>query len=125
MHHDEGTTWRSMPLTSQDAKRSPHAETERATPWPGPSFDQIRAARERIAPHIHRTPVVTSASLDALAHARLYFKCENLQRSGSFKMRGAANAVFSLSEQEAARGVVTHSSGNHAGALALAARGRG
>jgi len=114
-----------MPLPPQDAKRPLEAETERATPRPGPDFNQIRAARERIAPHIHRTPVVTSGSLDALAGARLYFKCENLQRSGSFKMRGAANAVFSLSEQEAVRGVVTHSSGNHAAALALAARRRG
>jgi threonine dehydratase len=91
----------------------------------GPSFDQIRAAHGRIAAHIHRTPVATSASLDALAGARLYFKCENLQRSGSFKMRGASNAVLSLSEEEAARGVLTHSSGNHAAALALAARRRG
>jgi threonine dehydratase len=89
------------------------------------ALDQIRAARERIGAHIHRTPVVTSASLDALTGARLYFKCENLQRSGSFKMRGASNAVFSLSEEEAARGVVTHSSGNHAAALALAAKERG
>jgi threonine dehydratase len=91
----------------------------------GPSFDEIRAAQRRILPHVHRTPVMTSASLDEIAGARLYFKCENLQRSGSFKMRGASNAVFSLSEEEAARGVVTHSSGNHAAALALAARGRG
>jgi threonine dehydratase len=91
----------------------------------GPGFAEIRAAHERIAAHIHRTPVATSASLDALAGARLYFKCENLQRSGSFKMRGASNAVLSLSEQEAARGVLTHSSGNHAAALALAARRRG
>src|ERR1700688_2109631 len=90
----------------------------------GPSFAEIRAAHQRIAGHIHRTPVATSASLDALAGARLYFKCENLQRSGSFKMRGASNAVLSLSEQEAARGVLTHSSGNHAAALALAARRR-
>jgi threonine dehydratase len=91
----------------------------------GPTFDHIRAASQRIAAHIHRTPVATSASLDALAGARLYFKCENLQRSGSFKMRGATNAVLSLSEQEASRGVVTHSSGNHAAALALAAQRRG
>jgi threonine dehydratase len=91
----------------------------------GPTFDDIRAAHGRIAPHVHRTPVMTSASLDAIAGARLYFKCENLQRSGSFKMRGASNAVFSLSEEDAARGVVTHSSGNHAAALALAARRRG
>lgn len=91
----------------------------------GPSFEQIRAAHRRIAAHIHRTPVATSASLDALASARLYFKCENLQRSGSFKIRGATNAVLSLSDQEAACGVLTHSSGNHAAALALAARRRG
>ncbi len=95
------------------------------SPSAAPAIDQIRAARLRIAPHIHRTPVVTSASLDALSGARLYFKCENLQRSGSFKMRGASNAVFSLTDEEAARGVVTHSSGNHAAALALAARRRG
>jgi len=94
-------------------------------PAVGPNFNDVRAAHWRIAPHVHRTPVMTSASLDALAGARLFFKCENLQRSGSFKMRGASNAVFSLSEQEAARGVVTHSSGNHAAALALAARRRG
>jgi threonine dehydratase len=68
---------------------------------------------------------MTSASLDGVAGAKLYFKCENLQRSGSFKMRGASNAVFSLSEKDAARGVLTHSSGNHAAALALAARRRG
>jgi threonine dehydratase len=94
-------------------------------PATGPSFDEIRAAHLRIARHVHRTPVMTSASLDAVAGAQLYFKCENLQRSGSFKMRGASNAVFSLSEEEAARGVLTHSSGNHAAALALAARRRG
>jgi threonine dehydratase len=94
-------------------------------PAEGPDFEQVRAAHRRIAPHVHRTPVMTSASLDELAEARLYFKCENLQRSGSFKMRGASNAVFSLSEEEATRGVLTHSSGNHAAALALAARRRG
>lgn len=101
-------------------------ESQLSQPMPlTPTLEQIRAARERIAPHIHRTPVLMSASLDALAGARLHFKCENLQRSGSFKMRGASNAIFSLSEEEAARGVVTHSSGNHAAALALAAKERG
>ena len=85
----------------------------------------IRLAHDRIRSHIRRTPVVTSAALDEMAQARLFFKCENLQRSGSFKIRGAANAVFSLSDAEAARGVVTHSSGNHAAALALAAKWRG
>jgi threonine dehydratase len=91
----------------------------------GLDFSAVVAARRRIAPHIHHTPVFTSASLDALAGAQLYFKCENLQRTGSFKMRGAANAIFSLSDQDAGRGVATHSSGNHAAAVALAARRRG
>jgi len=100
-------------------------QREHARPAAGPDIEEIRAAHRRIAPHVHRTPVITSASLDGVAGAKLYFKCENLQRSGSFKMRGASNAVFSLSEEEAARGVLTHSSGNHAAALALAARRRG
>ena len=91
----------------------------------GPDLETIRAAHRRIAPHIHRTPMMTSASLDEKAGARLYFKCENLQKTGSFKIRGATNAIFSLSAEEAARGVVTHSSGNHAAAVALAARRRG
>jgi threonine dehydratase len=91
----------------------------------GPTFDDIRAAHRRIAPHVHRTPVMTSASLDEIAGAKLYFKCENFQRSGSFKMRGASNAIFSLSDAEAGRGVLTHSSGNHAAALSLAAYRRG
>jgi threonine dehydratase len=85
----------------------------------------IRAAAERIAPHVHRTPVLTSSAIDAVAGCRLLFKCENLQKVGAFKMRGAANAVFSLGDAVAARGVATHSSGNHAQALALAARLRG
>ncbi|MEO5624545.1 MAG: pyridoxal-phosphate dependent enzyme [Dokdonella sp.] len=79
----------------------------------------------RIASHAHRTPVVCSRSLDELTGAELYFKCENLQRAGAFKFRGACNAVWSLSAAEAKRGVVTHSSGNHGAALALAARTRG
>jgi threonine dehydratase len=91
----------------------------------GPSPAEIAAAHARIAPRIHRTPVLTSASLDALAGARLYFKCENLQKTGSFKIRGATNAIFSLSDAEAARGIVTHSSGNHAAAVACAAGWRG
>lgn len=89
------------------------------------TLDAIRAAHDRIRPFVHRTPVLSSASLDAMAGARLFFKCENLQRVGAFKARGAHNAVFSLSEAEARSGVVTHSSGNHAAALALAARNRG
>lgn len=90
-----------------------------------PDLSAIRAAHQLIAPHIHGTPVITCASLDERAGAHLFFKCENLQRTGSFKIRGATNAVFSLEPAEAARGVATHSSGNHAAALALAARLRG
>lgn len=85
----------------------------------------IRAAHDRICPHIHRTPVLGSARLDAAAGGHLFFKCENFQKVGAFKARGAANAVFSLDDATAARGVATHSSGNHAAALARAARLRG
>jgi threonine dehydratase len=94
-------------------------------PFAPPDIEAIRAAHRRIAPHIHRTPVMTSESLDEVAGAHLFFKCENLQQGGAFKIRGATNAIFSLSDAEAARGVVTHSSGNHAAAVALAARRRG
>jgi len=85
----------------------------------------VRAAATRIAPHAHLTPVLRSRSLDALAGCELHFKCEHLQRVGAFKFRGACNAVFSLSDEEAARGVVTQSSGNHGAAVALACRLRG
>lgn len=85
----------------------------------------IRDAHERIRPFIKRTPVLTSDALDAAAGAQLFFKCENLQAAGAFKSRGACNAVFSLTDAEAAHGVVTHSSGNHAAALARAAQLRG
>jgi threonine dehydratase len=95
-------------------------------PTPGaPDLEAIRAAAERIRPYAHRTPVLTCSSLDTMAGAELFFKCENLQKVGAFKFRGAANTVFSLSEKEASAGVATHSSGNHAQALALAARLRG
>jgi threonine dehydratase len=90
-----------------------------------PTMGDIRAAAQRIAGRVHRTPVMTCRGLDELAGAKLFFKCENLQRAGAFKFRGASNAVLSLSDQQAAQGVVTHSSGNHAAALALAARLRG
>lgn len=90
-----------------------------------PTFDDIRDAAARIAPYAAVTPVLHSAALDELAGAALHFKCENLQRGGAFKFRGACNAVWSLSDEEAARGVVTHSSGNHGNALALAAATRG
>jgi threonine dehydratase len=88
----------------------------------GPSLEDIRAAHKRIAPQIHRTPVLTSSALDEIAGMRLFFKCENFQSTGSFKIRGATNAVLSLSDDDARRGVVAHSSGNHAAALARAAR---
>ena len=85
----------------------------------------VRAAHARIRPHVHRTPVLTSRSLDAAMGATLFFKCENLQKVGAFKARGACNAVFSLDDAEARRGVVTHSSGNHGAAVAWAAARRG
>ncbi len=92
---------------------------------PAPSLADITAARERIAAHVHVTPVYSSKLLDAHTGARVHFKCENLQKVGAFKARGASNAVFSLSDEEAAGGVATHSSGNHGAALAMAARRRG
>ncbi|KAG6475004.1 hypothetical protein ZIOFF_064221 [Zingiber officinale] len=85
----------------------------------------IREARVRIAPYIHETPVLTSKSLDSIASKRLYFKCECFQKGGAFKIRGASNAIFSLSDDQAAKGVLTHNSGNHAAAVALAAKLRG
>ena len=90
-----------------------------------PDLAAIRAAHARIAPHVHRTPVFCCRAIDAEVGARLFFKCENFQKVGAFKARGATNAVFSLSDDEARRGVVTHSSGNHGAALAYAARQRG
>ncbi|WP_189441833.1 pyridoxal-phosphate dependent enzyme [Rhodanobacter panaciterrae] len=90
-----------------------------------PSFEQVRDAAARIAPYARVTPVLRNATLDALSGAELYFKCENLQRGGAFKFRGACNAVWALSDEQAAHGVVTHSSGNHGNALALAAATRG
>ncbi len=90
-----------------------------------PTWEAILAAHARIAPRIHRTPVLTSASLNAIAGTRLFFKCENLQKTGSFKIRGASNAILSLTEQEVARGIVTQSSGNHGAAVACAAAWRG
>jgi threonine dehydratase len=92
---------------------------------PGLTWDLIEQARTRIQGGVHRTPVMTSQTLDSLSGARLYFKCENLQNIGAFKARGATNAVFALSDTEARNGVATHSSGNHAAALARAAKLRG
>jgi threonine dehydratase len=88
-------------------------------------LDTIRRAHERIRAHIHRTPVLTSARLDEASGSSLFFKCENFQKVGAFKARGATNAVFALDEPTAKRGVATHSSGNHAAALSRAAKLRG
>ncbi|ERJ18425.1 Threonine dehydratase protein [Salinisphaera shabanensis E1L3A] len=90
-----------------------------------PDYDDVCRAHERIAPWIHRTPILTSATFDAMTGARLFFKCENFQKTGAFKSRGAVNAVFGLEEADAQRGVATHSSGNHGMALARAAACRG
>jgi threonine dehydratase len=98
-----------------DAKPSPDRLT----------LADIRAAHERIRERIHRTPVLTSSTLDRQSGGKLFFKCENMQKGGAFKARGATNAVFSLSDAEAARGVATHSSGNHGAALSRAAKLRG
>jgi len=98
---------------------SPSWEKSLAT-WEG-----IQEAHERIAPRIHRTPVLRSATIDALCGAEIFFKCENLQKTGSFKIRGATNAIFSLPEKEAERGIITQSSGNHGAAIACAATWRG
>ena len=88
-------------------------------------IEDVRKAGKLISPYIHRTPVATSELLNSLAGAEIFFKCENLQKAGAFKSRGAMNAVLALSDEEARRGVATHSSGNHGSALARAARLRG
>ncbi len=89
------------------------------------SYDDVIKAHDRIAPYIHRTPILTSSYLNDLTGAELFFKCENFQKAGAFKVRGACNAVFGLSEEDAANGVATHSSGNHALSLSYAAGRRG
>lgn len=100
-------------------------DTSAPRPLDLPGFHDVLAAAARIAPHAHVTPVLRSQSLDALAGCRLHFKCENLQRVGAFKFRGACNAVMALDADAAARGVVTQSSGNHGAAIALACGLRG
>ncbi len=90
-----------------------------------PTFDDMLAAQERIKPYVHRTPVLTSSYLNELAGAELFFKCENFQKAGAFKVRGASNAVFGLPDDMLAHGVATHSSGNHALSLSYAAGRRG
>lgn len=89
------------------------------------TLELIQQAHQRIAPHIHRTPVVTSRSFNKVAECEVFFKCENLQRAGAFKIRGATNKIRSLSTEEKTRGVVAFSSGNHAQAVAVAAREAG
>lgn len=90
-----------------------------------PTFEDVLAARERILPYVHRTPVLTSTYINQLTGAELFFKCENFQKAGAFKVRGASNAVFALSNERADKGVATHSSGNHALSLSYAAGRRG
>lgn len=96
-----------------------------AAAFQAPSWQDILEAHARIGPRIHRTPVLTSRSLDAMAGAQLFFKCDTFQKTGSFKIRGAANAILSLTDTEAAHGIVTQSSGNHGAAVACAAAWRG
>ncbi len=83
-----------------------------------PTYNDVLAAAERIRPYVHRTPIFTSKTLDAMTGAELFLKCESIQRTGSFKARGGRSRVFALSGAEVARGVATHSSGNHAQAVA-------
>tara|TARA_R110002124_G_scaffold21117_2_gene81789 strand:+ start:3882 stop:4853 length:972 start_codon:yes stop_codon:yes gene_type:complete len=90
-----------------------------------PTLQDMRAAQDRIGPYVHRTPVLTSQYLNDLTGAELFFKCENLQKAGAFKARGASNAVFGLTAEQARRGVATHSSGNHGTCLSYAAGRRG
>lgn len=90
-----------------------------------PIFSDVQSAHQKIKSHIHRTPVLTNRQVDERAGARVFFKCENFQKVGAFKFRGACNAVFSMPDDQAAKGVATHSSGNHAQAIALAAKIKG
>lgn len=90
-----------------------------------PTYNDVLDAHQRIEPFIHKTPVLTSSYLNQLTGAKLFFKCENFQKAGAFKVRGASNAVFGLSDQDATNGVCTHSSGNHALSLSYAASQRG
>src|SRR5258706_15026218 len=101
---------------------SPSVETANYQP---PSWDVILAAHARIAPRIHRTPVLTSSSLNAMTGTQLFFKCENLQKTGSFKIRGACNAILSITEKEAGDGILTHLSGNHCAPVACASASPG
>ena len=99
--------------------------SETSTKLDIPTYDDVLAAHERVTPYVHRTPVLTSTYLNGLTGAELFFKCENFQKAGAFKARGASNAVFSLDDEQAAKGVATHSSGNHGLSLSYAAGRRG
>ena len=90
-----------------------------------PTYQDMLDAHERIKPHINRTQILTSEYLNDLTGAKLFFKCENFQEPGAFKVRGASNAVFGLTDEQAAKGVATQSSGNHASCLSYAAMRRG
>ena len=90
-----------------------------------PSRKEVQDARERVRPYVHNTPVITSRLIDELSGAVIYFKCENFQKMGAFKMRGAVNAILQLNDVERKKGVVTHSSGNFAQALSLASKNLG
>src|SRR5277367_3839037 len=114
-----------MPTHSNPSEAQANATPPLNSPPANLNLEAIRAAHRLISPRIHRTPVFTCASLDQIAGARLFFKCENLQKTGSFKIRGATNAVFSLTDEQAKFGVAAPSSGNHAAALSQAARWRG
>ena len=111
-------------MTGSRSNQDPRSAND-AVSGGDPTFADIRSAAARIEPHIHHTPVLTCRALDAMTGQTLFFKCENFQKTGAFKFRGATNAVLSLPEEAARRGVITHSSGNHAAALTLAARIRG
>ncbi len=116
-----------MPGTTSPSKAHPDPGAAMIAPvdFVAPSWASIVEAHARIAPKIHRTPVLTSSSLDKLTGARIFFKCDNFQKTGSFKIRGASNAVFSLTDAEVANGIVTQSSGNHGAAIACAGAWRG
>jgi threonine dehydratase len=116
-----------MAIQSSPPKTAPDPSAATAPPqnFVAPSWSSIVEAHARIATKIHRTPVLTSSSLDKLTGAHLFFKCDNFQKTGSFKIRGASNAVFSLTDAEVANGIVTQSSGNHGAAIACAGALRG
>jgi threonine dehydratase len=116
-----------MALTNSKnlAHSDPTQKSATAENFAPPSWDSIKQAHARIAPKIHRTPVLTSSSLNKLTGAQVFFKCDNFQKTGSFKIRGATNAIFSLTDAEVANGLVTQSSGNHGAAIACAGAWRG